>query len=680
MSQSFVRSFVAPLTHLSLFDWRLETVKRLVTVVSLAVFLSVLTLATPASAQSGYQGHGADSLAPELLAKFAPPSLPSDLSRKIQNLMDVRSPGGGRLSPDGKRLYFNWTVTGTAQVWRLDGPNTFPIQVTGGEDRTSLVDVTPDGKTLVLSRDRKGEENPGLYLMPASGGAMKAIQHLPKVQTFFEFISDDGRWLYFRANDVKPNAYVIYRYDLATGAKETVFDEPGLWRIADDREDGRLLLYRATGSLTGEYWEWDPAKKAKTPILGVDKPGEFSAQYGAKDGQLLVVTPEFGEFRRGYSFEGGKWTPITPELNWDVDRLSIDDSRSKVFYSVNEGGYSRIHVLDAKSFKPLEMPKLPPADQYSYGFTSPDGRYTIFSIGTATTPPQSWVYDWTQKSLTQWVVPSTPEVDTSTFVAAKLEYYPARDGAKIPAFVRRPASCDPAPCPVIVLFHGGPEGQATPGFSPTAQLWLDAGYVLVEPNVRGSDGYGKSWLAADNGPKRLEVLTDIEDAATWARTAFAANGKAPKVGVMGGSYGGYATLIAMTKFAGAYDAGVSNVGISSLVTFLQNTAPYRRILRSSEYGDLEKDKDALVALSATTYIDKLKDPLLIIQGASDPRVPVGEAIQMYEAASKKGIPTGLIIFADEGHGAQKRDNRVLQTGHTILWFDKHLKGSGTASH
>ena len=143
---------------------------------------------------------------------------------------------------------------------------------------------------------------------------------------------------------------------------------------------------------------------------------------------------------------------------------------------------------------------------------------------------------------------------------------------------------------------------------------------------------------------------------------------------MGGSYGGYATLIAMTKFAGAYDAGVSIVGISSLVTFLQNTAPYRRILRASEYGDLEKDRDALVKLSAVSYIDSLKEPLLLIQGATDPRVPAGESIQMYEAAKRKGVPTGLVIFPDEGHGAQKRENRVLQTGHALLWFDRYLKG------
>jgi dipeptidyl aminopeptidase/acylaminoacyl peptidase len=650
-------------------------VKRLVVLALVAVAPALATFAQ----QSTYQGHGADSVSPEVLARFVAPPLPSELSRKIQNLMDVRAPGGGQLSPDGQRLYFGWAVTGTAQVWRLDGPNTFPVQMTGGEDRTTLADITPDGQMLVLSRDRKGEENPGLYLMPANGGPMKVVQHVPKVQTFFEFVSEDGKWLYFRANDVKPNSFVIYRTSLVTFSRETVFDEPGLWGIADHQKDGRLLLYRATGSLTGEYWEWDPAKKVKTALLGVSDPGEYRAQYGAKEGQLLVVTPRFGEFRRGYAFEAGKWTPVTPDIKWDVASAGLDDIRSKVFYSVNEGGYSRVHALDARTFAPLEMPKLPPADQYGFGSTSPDGRFTVFSVGTATAPSQSLVYDWSSKTLTRWLVPSAPEVDTSSFAVATLEHSPARDGTLIPAFVRRPRSCSPSPCPVVVQFHGGPEGQATPGFSPMAQLWIDEGFVLVEPNVRGSDGYGRTWLDADNGPKRLDVLTDIEDAAKWARTAFASNGKPPKVGVMGGSYGGYATLIAMTKFAGAYDAAVSNVGISSLVSFLQNTAPYRRILRASEYGDLEKDREALVQLSATTYIDKLEAPLLLIQGASDPRVPVGEAIQMYEATSKRGVPTGLIIFPDEGHGAQKRENRVLQTGHTLLWFEKHLKGSAGAS-
>lgn len=636
---------------------------------------SLLTAAPPAAAAATpYSGHGAGSVPAEVIARFAPQPLPSGLLARIQTLMDVRSPGAGTLSPDGKKLYFSWNVTGTAQVWRLDGPNTFPVQLTGGEDRTSVAGITPDGRTLVLSRDRKGEENPGLYLMPSDGGVLKQIQHLPGIQTGFELISKDGKWVYFRSNDRKRDSYAIYRYELATGRKETLFNEPGLWGVADWRDDGRLLLYRATGSQTGEYWEYDPARKTKTPLLGQNDRNQFRAHYGAKEGQLVVVTAKFGDFRRAYSFERGRFAAVTNELKWDVAGASLDRAKTKLFYTVNEGGFMKVHVLDATTFRPLPLPKLPPADSYGFGSSTPDGRFSTFTVSTATAPTESWVHDWETGSLVRWAVPSTPEVDTKSFAVATLEHFPARDGTQIPAFVRRPATCDPAPCAVVVQFHGGPEAQAMPGFSPSAQLWVDSGFVFVEPNVRGSDGYGRKWLDADNGPKRLEILTDIEDAATWARRTFAVGGKAPKVGVLGGSYGGYSVLMAMTKFAGAYDAAVSNVGISSLVTFLRNTAPYRRILRASEYGDLERDLDALEKLSATSYIDRLKDPLLIIQGANDPRVPVGEALQMYDAAKRRGVPTGLVIFADEGHGAQSRGNVVQQRGQALLWMQRYLQG------
>src|SRR5262249_18728035 len=166
------------------------------------------------------------------------------------------------------------------------------------------------------------------------------------------------------------------------------------------------------------------------------------------------------------------------------------------------------------------------------------------------------------------------------------------------------------PCPVVVYFHGGPEGQATAGFSGFAQLFVEAGFVLVQPNVRGSEGYGKAWLDADNGPKRLAVVTDIEDCARYIRASWGKDGKPPKIGVTGGSYGGYSTLMAMTYFAGAFDAGVQEVGISNLLSFLNNTAPYRRILRISEYGDPVKDRDALIQLSPITHVKKLKAPLL----------------------------------------------------------------------
>lgn len=627
-----------------------------------------------AGTPGAYSGHGAQSVPPEVLARFAPTAPPSDVSRRIQAMLDIRAPGGGRVSPDGKSLYFSWSVTGVLQIWKLDGPRRFPVQLTGGEDVTNLGGITPDGKYLVVARDRKGEENPGLYLMDAAtGGALKLVQHKPGVQTRFEFVTDDSKFVYYTANDVKQDSYAVYRYDIASGARELVFGEEGLWAVDDHTKD-KLLLGKATGALTREYYELDLATKKLTPVLGVGEKEEYDAQYSGAPGELVVKTNKLGDFRRLYRFKDGKLTPVSADVKMDVERFSIDYSRKHVLYTFNDGGYSRLRALDGKTYAEVKLPELKDAEQTSFGATSHDGRFTTLVAVGAKSPQRTYIYDWNTKQLTEWVVPSAPEIDTSHFAISKVESYPARDGTSIPVIVRRPEKCDMHPCPVLVLFHGGPEGQARPGFNPNAQIFVDAGFVLVEPNVRGSDGYGKTWLHADDGPKRLGVITDIEDAAKWARKAFAEGGKEPKVGVFGGSYGGYSTLAAMTMFAGAYDAGVAIVGMSNLLTFLQNTAPYRRSLRISEYGDPEKDRDALVKLSPITYIDKVNAPLMLIQGASDPRVPVGEAIQMYGALEKRGVSTKMIIFPDEGHGAQKRENRVIQTGSTIDFFEKHLKG------
>jgi dipeptidyl aminopeptidase/acylaminoacyl peptidase len=659
---------------------------------------------TGATGRSGYAGHGAESVPPEVIARFAPTPLPADVSRRIQAMLDVRAPIGTRVAPDGKTLFLDWTVTGTPQIWRLDGPKKFPVQLTGGEDVTRLVEITPDGKWLVVARDRKGEENPGLYLLSAtapSGATLEPIQHLPKVQTQLQFVSDDGKWIYFRANDRKPDSYAIYRYDIGSRKKELVFGEDGLWSATDhvsDKGNRKLLLRKATGELTAEYWEWDEGQKKLTPLFGQGEREEYVASYAPTPGELVVSTPKFGEFRRlyrvkpkGKALELADATPITPDTKHDVSRYSLDEPRKVLYFTTNENGYTRLHALDARTYAEKPLPEIATQpgvkeDQVTFGPASWDGRWVIVNAGGARHPTTSFVFDWQTQKLTHWVSPSTPEIDTSKFAVPTLESYPARDGTKIPMFVRRPAQCtggapgsgsavqqQASPCPVVVYFHGGPEGQSLPGFSTYGQIFVDAGYIWVEPNVRGSDGYGKTWLGADNGPKRLNVITDIEDAAKYVRTAFAVAGKEPRVGVMGGSYGGYSTLMAMTKFAGAFDAGVANVGMSNLLTFLLNTAPYRRTLRAAEYGDPEKDKDALLQLSPITYIDKVNAPLLLIQGASDPRVPIGEAIQMHAALEKKGATTKMIVFPDEGHGTQKRANKVLEIGHTLDWFDTHLK-------
>jgi dipeptidyl aminopeptidase/acylaminoacyl peptidase len=637
-----------------------------------------------AAPAAGYQGLGVASVPPEVLAKYAAPALPADASRRVQALLDVRAPGGGIVAPGGKRMFFPWSITGVNQVFRLDGPKTFPVQMTGGEDATSVLSVLPDGKTLILSRDRAGEENPGLYLQSADGGPLRTVQHIAGVQTFLDRVASDGKSFLFRSNDVTKDAYALYRWDIAAGKRELVFGEKGLWRVADEADDGRLLLEKSIGGDQEEIWEYTPSTKKLEPIAGQGLKEDHSAAYGA-GGDIIIRTNAASEFRRLYVRKAGKdgaiSSPITPELKHDVSGFSIDRKKQRILYTTNEQGYTRLHGLDAKTLRPLTIPKLPTHDHAHLGATSFDGRYTSIVVDPGTAPPQAWVVDWTGPSLTAWHQPAAPEVDLATFSRAELISYPARDGTKIPAFVRRPAGCKAGrgtPCPVIVTFHGGPEAQTMAGFSSRAQMFVDAGFIYLEPNVRGSDGFGKAWLHADDGAKRLAVLTDIEDAATFARKAYAEGGVAPKLGVFGGSYGGYSVLAAMTIYAGAYDCGVSVVGISNLKSFLANTAPYRRALRISEYGDPAKDDDALTKLSPFFHAEKLKAPLMLFQGATDPRVPVGEAIQFHDTLAARGQDVPLVIFPDEGHGAQKRPNQVLLYGHTLRFFAKHL-GAKTGS-
>jgi protease II len=637
---------------------------------------------------TGYRGLGAESIAPETIAKYAPPSLPARFTRDIETMLDVRAPGLGIVAPDGKRLYFGWRITGLPQVFRLDQPRGFPIQMTGGEERTTLSAVTPDGKWLVLSRDTGGQENPGLFLQATSGGPLKAVFQAPKVQAFLDFVTADGRELYYHANDVAPDSFAIYRYDIASGTRALVFGEKGLWQVADHVGSGetlKLLLVKAPSSLATEILEYVPATRKLTPLLGAGESVEYDAAYAAQPGELLVSTNKFRDFRTLYRWKmsadtsQASFREVLAPAGMDVSKFAIDDARAHIYAETNDGGYSRLVVLDAKTYARAALPLPAASEQEVVGFASQDGRFVTIGVETAQAPRASYVWDWQRRTLTQWLVPSAPEVDLATFVSAKRMTYPAKDGTPIPMFVRFPKGCAPDenpdrdPCPVIVQFHGGPEGQTKPGFSPYRQIFVDAGYIVAEPNVRGSDGYGKKWLDSDNGPKRLDVIGDIEDAGRFVRAKFARNGKAPRVGVMGGSYGGYATLVAMTMFAGTYDAGASVVGISNLETFLRNTAPYRRALRVSEYGDPDKDADALRKLSPVTYLDRVNAPILLIQGVNDPRVPVGEAIQLHDALEKRGVSAPLILFADEGHGASRRSNTTLELGHILKFFDESLK-------
>lgn len=638
----------------------------------LILLLAAVFCAAQKKADTPYTGLGLESVDQATLQRFAPKPLDPSVSRRVQSMLDIKSPGLGLVSPDGKTLHFSWTITGVSQIWKLDGPMRFPRQMTGGETPASLLGFTPDGKFVFISRDRNGEENPGLYLQPAGGGELREIQHKKGVQTYYQWVSDDSRFVYFSANDQKPDQRTLYRYELASGEKEIIFNEPGLWSLADVRP-GKFLLQKSLGSMWAEFYELDLATKLLKPVIGQGEREDYSVNFGAGEGEYLVGSNKESDLKRIYLLKDGKMIPRISYPETEISGFFVDYARKYLVVKLLDKGYARFEVYSPLTFEKIPLPDFGEAENIYAGDIKRDGRYMTIGVDKAYEPRVSYVWDWEKKELVKWLAPSSPEIDTAGFSKASLEYYPARDGAKIPMFVRRPKTCSSGPCPVIVSFHGGPEGMSSPGFSAYSQLFVDAGFTLVTPNVRGSEGYGRKWLDADNGSKRLDVVTDIEDCAIHLKKAWAKNGVAPKIGVTGGSYGGYSAQLAMTRFAGAFDAGVAEVGMSNLLTFMMNTAPYRRILRANEYGDPEKDKDILLNLSPITYVDNIKGPLLIIQGANDPRVPVGEALQMYEAVKAKGLDTELIIYPDEGHGSSKRSNQVLSIGHTLRFFEKHLK-------
>ena len=639
------------------------------------VFCLGLLACANSNTKIGYKGFGGESVSQDLLDRYAPKPLKASQTLKIETMNEVRTPYGSVLSEDGKIMAVNWSVTGVTQVWKVPGPGKYPIQMTGGADATFLKGITYDKKYFIVTRDHKGNEFPGLYIQPISGGALQEVFSQKQVLVSYVGQSSDGKKLYFMANPDSKTKFGVYEYSIELKTKKLIAGGPGYWWLSDiDDARGLAILGHAINNTASEFFLLNLKTGEKRPIVGQGEKEKIEVAFSKKPGVYLVLTNKLSDVSRLYTFKDGKFLrPITPEMKFPVSSFEIDHRRKRILYGVNESGYIRLHAMSASNYKKIALPVPTSGLLHSYkGGTTKNGRFSIINLSYHNRPTVSYVYDWKKKSLGQWTQPSHPELDPEKFHKWSLESYPSEDGVNIPMFVRRPDHCIKKTCPVIVIFHGGPEGQSQPSFSTGTELLVQAGFVIAMPNVRGSSGFGKKWLHADNGRKRLKVITDIRAASTYIKKNWQFDGVVPKVGVMGGSYGGYSTLIAMSMFAGSYDAGVSIVGMSSLVTFLQNTADHRRYLRESEYGYLAKDMDVLKKLSPSTYIDQVRDPLLIIQGATDPRVPAWESIQFQQALEEKGLKSNLILYPDEGHGIRKRKNRTSQKGHTLNFFKKHL--------
>ena len=417
----------------------------------------------------------------------------------------------------------------------------------------------------------------------------------------------------------------------------------------------------------------DPDNPSSNYPVGFDRAGNG----------FWFVTDMKGDFKQlaWQSLEqGAEPVILTSDIPWDVAGMAISDDRTRAAFSMNVEGRSEIYLLDLLSREFEKVNKVPVGLGGSLEF-SPDGRKLGMALNTAKTPSDSFVLTLGEGALEygelkRWTYSEVGGLDTDSFIEPELVHYPTFDSGSggpeaIPAWVYKPAG--EGPHPVIINIHGGPESQARPSFSSTYQMWLHKlGAVIIRPNVRGSAGYGKHYMSLDNGFKREDSVRDIGALLDWIATQPDMDKN--RVAVFGGSYGGYMVLASAVHYSDRLAAAVDVVGISNFVTFLENTQDYRRDHRRAEYGD-ERDpamREHLQSISPLTHVDKIKIPMLVVQGQNDPRVPVTEAIQVVDALRANGNSVWYMNAMNEGHGYRKKENRDVYAQATVMFLQKHL--------
>ena len=470
--------------------------------------------------------------------------------------------------------------------------------------------------------------------------------------------------------------------DVETGEDRAILEEQGVWFPADwSPDDTRMLVARYVSANEAYPYILDLAKGDLTTFHQGEEKVAYSGFLWAADGQAVYyISDEGSEFQRlrHRDLTTGETTTLTADINWNVEGIELSDDGKRLAFAVNEEGYSRLYVLDTETGTRLDVPELPLGIVGGLQF-SPFGQLAL-TLNTPTSVSDVYVLDLDQGAVTRWTFSEVGGLDTATLVEPKLVRYPTFDEADgqrrtIPAFVYQPRG--DGPFPVVIDIHGGPEGQDRPRFSSETQfLAAEMGVAVITPNVRGSTGYGKSYLKLDNGFLREDSVKDIGALLDWIADQPQLDEE--RVAVYGGSYGGYMVLASLVHYDDRLRAGVDIVGISNFVTFLKNTQDYRRDLRRVEYGD-ERDpkmREFLEKVSPNNHAEKITTPLFVIQGQNDPRVPASESEQMVDVIRNNGGDVWYLLALDEGHGFRKKTNRDYMMESAALFLQTHLLGDG----
>ena len=594
------------------------------------------------------------------------PEISADIFDRINQYQNVRSAQARDWTPDGKSLLISTRFASTAQLHLVHAAGGRREQITFTAEPIGDAAIASDGSVL-YQMGKGGDENFQIYRLDRKTGRTTLLTD-GKSRNQLGPLDSAGRRFAYTSTKRNGRASDIYVADIETGKSDLVLEvaETG-WGVADWSPDGtRALLvhYVSINDSTVHVLDVKTGKKTPVPVPGGVKAAHDAVKFAGPD-RIFLSSDAEGEFRQlaQVDLSTMKYEWLTKDLPWDV--TSIEVSGEKALFTVNEDGRTRLYRLDGTKRTAVDLP----IGVVSGVRFSPDGRRAVVTINRPDAPGDVYVLE--DGKLERWTFSEVGGLDPSTFIAPERIAYDTFDGRKIPAYYYRPRNV--AKAPVIISIHGGPEGQFQPFFNANIQFNLvELGIAVIAPNVRGSTGYGKTFVTLDNAAKREDSVKDIGALLDWIQTRPELD--ASRVAVIGGSYGGYMVLASLVHFGERIKAGIDIVGIANFISFLEKTAGYRQDLRRVEYGD-ERDpamREVFQKISPVNHADKIKSALLVIHGRQDPRVPVGEAEQIAEKVRGAGRPVWTVIADNEGHGFGKKENSTYMNAVIALFLQDHL--------
>ena len=536
--------------------------------------------------------------------------------------------------------------------------------------------LAPNGD-IFFCLDSAGTENLQVFRLVQGQGEARALTADPETSHQIGGLLADGKTLVIASNERAKETFDIVGLDIESGDRRIIIQNDDHYNFpAALSADGRFLLVtKLRGGGDNPLWLVDTAESSIRPVPDPEVKASFSSPVWKSDGSgFFCVCDQDSDFAYvAWCDREASKLDKRYAFNWDVDNIALSFDDRYLAINVNEDGYSRLYLidLDQDTFVNLPQPPQGMISPYMPFHWSPEGYKLLFTVTASTIPSSLWLYDLDKEWMGRLASPDMAGLSRHDFVEPTLHRFDSFDGLSVPYFLYKPKGAT-GPMPLMIDIHGGPEGQSRPGiaYKELLHYMVASGLAVVEPNVRGSTGYGKAYEHLDDVEKRLDSVKDIASLIDDLVAKGIADPK--RIGVMGASYGGFMTLSAAARMPEKLACAVCTVGMFNLVTFLENTADYRRAHREQEYGSLAKHRDILFHVSPVAKVDQIKGPLMIIHGKNDPRVPVSEAYQAQAYLTERGVHVDLLVYEDEGHGLQKLKNKLDCYPLVMAFVNRHM--------